>query len=102
MSKLNLAGALTTRLGNSDFAKPAMAAAGLLDWLAIVTASIAGAVGTFSDVGFQFGIIELRIVAHQAAFNAAEVALHAMTSIWQTMPRPLRVRIAMLAMCKSP
>lgn len=59
---------------------PAGGAARFLDRLAIIAAAIPGAVGALAHIRLQFWIVELRIVAPQAALDAAKIALHLRSS----------------------
>ena len=43
----------------------------------IVITALTGTIRTFGNVCFEIRIIALWVVAHDAAFDAAEVALHA-------------------------
>jgi len=44
-------------------------------------APLAFALWTFADIGFEIGIVELRVVAHEASANATGVAFHWSTTL---------------------
>jgi hypothetical protein len=47
-----------------------MAHMSFVNGFVLIAASVAGTVITLADIGHQFRVIRLRIVAHQAAFDA--------------------------------
>jgi tRNA A22 N-methylase len=44
--------------------------------LTVIAAAIARTVRALADIGLQFGIVKLRIVAQQTALNAMQIAFH--------------------------
>ena len=57
--------------------KPVKAMTALRDGLAVVTTTIAGAIGTLPNVRLKIGVVMLRIVPEQATLDAPKITLHA-------------------------
>jgi hypothetical protein len=62
-------------------AKPFVAAAWLVDDLAVFAAAVAAAIRALANIGFEIRVVWLRVAPHQTAINASKMSAHPSFSV---------------------